>query len=553
MSFRAKREFLLQVSPRYHVASHHQKSIILDEFIAATGYARKYAIRLLTRPTPPPTSAIARPRAGRYGLAVQEALQVAWAAANGICGKRLVPFLPELVASLERHGHLQLTEAVRDQLLTLSPATADRLLRPAREAQSPRSLATTKPGALLKRQIPIRTFADWDEAQPGFVEADLVAHCGQRAEGAFLYTLVLTDVATGWTECLPLLHRGQHAVIQALDRARQLLPFPLLGLDTDNGGEFLNEELLAYCRREQITFTRGRAYRKNDQCFVEQKNGVIVRQLVGYDRFEGEAAYRQLTEVYRAVRFYINFFQPSMKLREKQRDGSRTRRHYDPAQTPYRRLLARDLLAPEAQRRLAALAQTLDPVRLLQQIETLLEALWRHAVFLVPGGAVTAVPTPQAARVAFQIGSSAPVDGHAPAAGQEAGGAAYPTRRYRRTKRQQGPRWWRTRPDPFAAVWDEVAAWLAAHPERTAKSIFVALQQRYPGQFPDVQLRTLQRRVQVWRADALLTFDDQWLREDVLTPQILPPPLRVVPLAATTESPPVHVTMHDKPLATAGR
>ncbi len=547
MSFRAKRELLLQISVRYQAASHHQKSIILDEFIAATGYARKYAIRLLTRPTPPLPTAITRPRARRYGPAVQEALRVAWAAANGICGKRLVPFLPELVASLERHGHLQLTDEVRAHLLGLSPATADRLLRPARQAQSPRSLATTRPGALLKRQIPIRTFADWDEAQPGFVEADLVAHCGQRAEGAFLYTLVLTDVATGWTECLPLLHRGQHAVIHALDRARQLLPFPLLGLDTDNGGEFLNEELLAYCRREQITFTRGRAYRKNDQCFVEQKNGVIVRQLVGYDRFEGEAAYRQLTEVYRAVRFYINFFQPSMKLREKQRDGSRTRRRYDPAQTPYRRLLARDLLAPETQQRLATLAQALDPVQLLQQIETLLEALWRHAVFLVPGGAVTAVPTPQAARVAFQIGSSAPVDGHAPSAGQEAGGAAYPTRRYRRTKRQQGPRWWRTRPDPFAAVWDEVAAWLAAQPERTAKSIFVALQQGYPGQFPDVQLRTLQRRVQVWRADALLTFDDQWLQEDLLVPSVLPAPLRALSLARSVGAP------DELPLAAEGR
>ncbi len=285
----------------------------------------------------------------------------------------------------------------------------------------------------------IRTFAGWDEAQPGFVEADLVAHCGQRAEGAFLYTLVLTDVATGWTECLPLLHRGQHAVIQALDRARQLLPFPLLGLDTDNGGEFLNEELLAYCRRERITFTRGRAYRKNDQCFVEQKNGVIVRQLVGYDRFEGEAAYRQLTEVYRAVRFSINFFQPSMKLREKQRDGSRTRRRYDPAQTPYRRLLARDLLTPETQQRLATLAQTLDPVRLLQQIETLLAALWRHAVFLVPGGAVTAVSTAKAPPVAFQITASAGPNGGGLGPEQAGGRGEYPTRRYRRTIRQQRP------------------------------------------------------------------------------------------------------------------
>ncbi len=253
MRFRAKRELLLPVNVRYQAARHQQQSIILDEFIAATGYARKYAIRLLTRSAPPPAAAITRPRARRYGPAVQEALRVAWAAANGICGKRLVPFLPELVASLERHGHLQLAEAVRDRWLTRSPATADRLLRPVRTGQGRRSLATTKPGALRKRQIPIRTFAGWDEAQPGFVEADLVAHCGQRAEGAFLYTLVLTAVATGWTACLPLLHRGQHAVIQALDRARQLLPFPLLGLDTDNGGEFLNEELLASCRRERIT------------------------------------------------------------------------------------------------------------------------------------------------------------------------------------------------------------------------------------------------------------------------------------------------------------
>ncbi len=164
--------------------------------------------------------------------------------------------------------------------------------------------------------------------------------------------------------------------------------------------------MLAYCRRERITFTRGRAYRKNDQCFVEQKNGVIVRQLVGDDRFEGEAAYRQLTEVYRAVRFSINFFQPSMKLQEKQRDGSRTRRRYDPAQTPYRRLLARDLLSSATDQRSAALALTLDPVRLLHQVETLLDALWRHAVFLVPGGAVNAVPPAQTAPVAFQIAAS---------------------------------------------------------------------------------------------------------------------------------------------------
>ena len=301
MSFRAKRELLVQVAPRYREASHKQRSVMLDEFVAATGYARKYAIRLLTGPVVSAVAPIRRPRTPHYGAAVRDALAIAWQASNGICAKRLVPFLPELVPTLERHGHLVLEESVRGRLLALSPATADRLLRPLRQ---PRGLGTTKPGRLLKHQIPVCTFAEWTDVRPGFFEADLVAHCGGSAEGAYLYSLVLTDVATGWTECLPLLHRTQHAVLQGLTRVRQLLPFPLLGFDTDNGGEFLNAELLSYCEQEEITFTRGRPYTSNDQCFVEQKNGSIVRQLVGYDRFEGERAYRQLAELYRAVRPY---------------------------------------------------------------------------------------------------------------------------------------------------------------------------------------------------------------------------------------------------------
>src|SRR5215217_3318475 len=362
MSSPAKRELLAQTAGRYRAADHAQKSTILDEFIAATGYTRKYAIRLLRHPVAI-TATIKRPQAPRYGPAVRAALRVAWEAANGICAKRLVPFLPELVPALERHGHLALTAQVRAQLLALSPATADRLLAPARRAAAPRGIATTKPGALLKRQVPLRTSAGWDDAAPGYLEADLVAHCGAQASGAFLHTLVLTDVATGWTECLPLLHRSHDAVIGALDRARQLLPFPLRGLDTDNGSEFLNYELLAYCAHEHITFTRGRADRPNDQCYVEQKNGVIVRQLVGYDRFEGADTYRQLAEVYRALRLCVNFFQPSMKLREKRRDGTALHRRYDRAQTPWQRLLASGVLSAEATARLTGIFHALDPVR----------------------------------------------------------------------------------------------------------------------------------------------------------------------------------------------
>ncbi len=288
---------------------------------------------------------------------------------------------------------------------------------------------------LLTRQVPLRTCAGWDDAAPGFVEADPVAHCGSQASGAFLRTLVLTDVATGWTACPPLLTRSHDAVSAALDRARQLLPFPLLGLDTDHGSAFLNDELLAYCERERITFTRGRAYRKNDQCFVKQKHGVIVRQLIGYDRFEGLAAYRQLAEAYRALPLSINFFQPSMKLCQKQRDGAALHRRYDKAQTPRQRLLASETLDTVTAARLAAIFQALDPVRLRRQLEALLGALWPQATFFTPvypdGAHLALTPVPT---VTFRHA----VDS-TPATTAPLGGPG-PGRRYRQTKKYQGPR-----------------------------------------------------------------------------------------------------------------
>jgi hypothetical protein len=371
MSFRSKQELLQQIAPRYQEATELQKVGILNEFVAATGYARKYAIRRLNHPGVPHVE-IERPRPPRYGPEVQEALHLAWLAANRICAKRLVPFLPTLVESLERHGHLQLTPQVRTQLLTISSATADRLLCPYRVL--PRSRSTTRAGTLLKKQIPIRTFHGWNDAQPGFLEIDLVAHCGTLYEGSYLSTLTLTDVATGWTECVPLLHRGQALIIQALDRARQLLPFPMLGLDTDNGGEFINAELLAYCEREQITFTRGRTHKSNDQCYIEQKNGAIVRQVVGYDRFSGEAALRQLAELYRALRLYVNIFQPRVLLQSKRREGSHVHRKYDAAQTPLERLRAAGVLEAQHMLALEQVAQILDPLQLLSQLEQLRDA-----------------------------------------------------------------------------------------------------------------------------------------------------------------------------------
>ncbi len=530
MSFRAKRELLAQVAPRYQRARHPQKSLILDEFVAATGYARKYAIRLLTRPPLPAPPAIRRPRAPRYGPAVQAALETAWTATNFIGAKRLVPFLPTLVPILERHGYLTLTDSVRTQLLTLSAATADRLLQQARAAGHPHGVSTTKAGTLLKRQIPIRTFADWNEAAPGFLEADVVAHCGGRPDGTFLSTLVLTDVSTGWVECQALFYRSQDQVLQAVKRARQLMPFPGLGMDTDNGGEFLNYDLLAYCAEEQITFTRGRAYRKNDQCYVEQKNGAVVRQFVGYDRFEGEAAYRQLVELYRALRLYVNFFQPSMKLKEKHRDGVRVRRIYDMAQTPFARLCASGVLPTAVRERLDAIFSALDPMRLLAQISRLQDALWQHAVIGPMWSSASEPPT--RVPVSFSVAACG-IEGTASPHPEAADPPIARTKRaYHRTQPQL-PRWWRTRVDPFATVWTEIEQWLEAQPERTAKSIFLELQQRYPGHFPDGQLRTLQRRVACWRATVITTFDDRWLEEEVLADAVLPRPLRAAAVAAS--------------------
>jgi hypothetical protein len=530
MSFHGKRELLVQVAPRYSSAGHGQRTVILDEFVAVTGYERKYAIRLLLGPIRPP-GPIRRPRVAHYGADVQKALSVAWSAANGICAKRLVPFLPEFIPTLERHGHLVVTDEVRAQLLELSPATVDRLLRPLRQ---PHGLSTTKPGRLLKKQIPVRTFAEWTDVKPGFLEADLVAHCGGTTDGAFLYTLTLTDVATTWTECLALLHRSQHGVVHALKRARGLFPFPILGVDTDNGGEFINEELLAYCDGEQITFTRGRVGNKNDACFVEQKNGSVVRQLVGYDRFEGQRAYRQLAELYRAVRLYVNFFQPSMKLRTKTRTGSRVRRTYGPAQTPFQRVLASGVLDVSTQRRLTAVYRALDPVRLLHQLETLQEALWRHALFRSRVGPPSSAPSALLFDLST-LGLGADEATRDVAVGQASG--TRQRRRYRRTEKSKGPRTYRTRKDPFEAVWDEVCQWLVVHPERTGRSVFDELQQRYPGQFADGQLRTLQHHIQVWRARTVLTFaDENWLDEVVGAEQSLPPPLRVsVDLGADAE------------------
>jgi len=379
MSIQSRRELLAAVAPRYWSASKAQKKRILDEFVASTGYHRKYAIHLLRNP-PPPRRRQPRHRKPTYSLHVKAALIQLWRIANCICAKRLVPYLPELIAVLERHHELELDDHTKSLLLRLSSATADRLLRTERQHYHRRGLGTTKPGTLLKKSICIRTFADWNEAQPGFVEVDLVAHGGPSARGHYLHSLVLTDIATGWSECVALLNRGQRRVFQALVALRQHLPFPLLGIDSDNGVEFINGHLLRYCQQQHITFTRSREYKKNDQAHVEQKNWCIVRQMVGYDRYVGTTAFRKLAALYRVLRLYVNFCQPVMKLMAKERVGSKVKKRYDTARTPYQRVQESSGIAAESKSHLRQQYLSLNPVTLLRQIESLQDDLWREAM-----------------------------------------------------------------------------------------------------------------------------------------------------------------------------
>jgi hypothetical protein len=324
-------------------------------------------------------------------------------------------------------------------------------------------------------------------------------------------------------------------VIAALDRARLLLPFPMLGIDSDNDSEFINKELIAYCEREKITFTRDRPYKKNDQCFVEQKNGAVVRQLIGYDRFEGEKPHKQLAEVYRAARLYINLFQPSMKLLTKERKGSTIKRKYSSAQTPLQRLLATQILTVEASRRLEEVAKALDPVRLLAQIQTLQDALWKQA--LLPdksnpevSASISTEPTTVSFNVRSCLESNARIisgDGELTLQPLEIViDPSHRKRAYRRTEKSLGPRTYRTRLDPFAVVSEELKGWLKDEPAQTTKVLFQRLQQRYPGEFPDIQLRTLQRRVQEWRHELIIEFDDQWFTDATLLNHSLPLPLK---------------------------
>ena len=350
---------------------------MLDEFTQVTGLHRKAAIRLLNRPDAPRGNK-RRGRPATY-RDVMPPLRAIWEASDRLCSKRLQPFLPEMIRVLRQHSEQRIDTSTQAQLCRISPSTIDRLLRPYRRLGGRRGLTTTSPGNLLKNSIPIRTFADWQENKPGFLEIDLVAHCGESTEGFYLTTLSTVDVASGWSECMAVWGKGQERVGGAVHKIRQRLPFPLLGLDSDNGSEFINQHLFTYCRREKITFTRSRSYKKNDSCHVEQKNGNVVRRLVGYDRYASKAAHQCLDRLYYDVRLYMNFFQPTMKLVSKTRHGAKVNKVYDMARTPYQRLMEAGVLTETKQQELATTYHGLNPVWLLKQINSNLEQLWQLA------------------------------------------------------------------------------------------------------------------------------------------------------------------------------
>ena len=349
---------------------------MLDEFAQVTGLHRKAAIRLLNRLSQPRASK-RRGRPRKYGTEVTGALKAIWEAGDRLCSKRLQPFVPEMVKVLRQHNEQHIDASTEAQLCQMSPSTIDRLLRPWRQAGGRRSLSATRPGCLLKSAIPIRTFADWQENKPGFMETDLVAHCGESTEGFYLNTLCAVDIASGWTECLPVWGKGQLRVRQAVHRMRQRLPFPLLGVDSDNGSEFINQCFYTYCSQEKITFTRSRSYKKNDSCHVEQKNGNVVRRLVGYDRYASKSAFECLERTYSLVRLYQNFFQPTMKLKSKTRHGAKVYKLYETARTPHQRLLQSGVLTEANRAELLAIYHGLNPILLLKQINSTLEQLWR--------------------------------------------------------------------------------------------------------------------------------------------------------------------------------
>ena len=390
LTMKERKKTVSVVAPRYQKAKKKVKGIILNEFLELTCYTRNHAAYMLrthgkkvwinTQTVLVADARKKRPRNKEkvYDDKVIEPLKKIWQVMDYICGKRLAPMLKEVIPRLLRFREIRLEPVVQDKLMKISPATIDRLLASERKKHMLKGRSNTKPGTLLKSQIPIRTFSEWEDTKPGFVEIDLVGHDGGYGSGEFVQTLDVTDVCTGWTETQAVRNKAQQWVFEALKDIRDRLPFAILGIDSDNGSEFINNQLYRYCQDEKITFTRTRSYRKNDNCFVEQKNYSVVRRAVGYSRYDTTEEQALLNELYPYLRLYTNFFQPSVKLIKKTRVGSKVTKKYDKPLTPYRRVLASPAVPQEDKKKLSSLYAKLNPAQLKRSITQLQQKLLRQ-------------------------------------------------------------------------------------------------------------------------------------------------------------------------------
>ena len=385
LTMRHKKAITKELRDRYQRASKKEKTMMLDEFIRLTGYNRSYAARALRIKRIlgylniagkrikyiADKRKIKRKKKKIYDQDVLVALKEIWKICDYICSKRLAPFLSEIIPVLERWGEIKLNLKVREKLFKISAATIDRLLSDTRKRYRIKGRSTTRPGTLLKKSIPIRTFADWDEKVPGFFEVDLVSHDGGATRGDFNQSLNFTDISTGWEEMIAVKNKAQVWVFVGIKNIKERLPFSMLGIDSDNGAEFINAHLIRYCEEHKITFTRSRPYRKNDSCFVEQKNWSVIRRAVGYGRYDTDKELNTLNKLYGYLRLYVNFFQPVRKLIKKERIGSKVIKRYDEAKTPYRRVLASPGIEEEIKVKLKNQYAMLNPAELKRKITKL--------------------------------------------------------------------------------------------------------------------------------------------------------------------------------------
>jgi hypothetical protein len=483
ISMGSRREVVSAVAERYRTARRIEKSRILNELCALTGWHRKHAIRALSFSNKKPGSLAPGRARSTYG-SIRDAVIALWEASDRICGKRLVVMIPILLPALERHGRLKLSKDERALALGVSAATIDRLLGPVKIIAAGGRRRRAGFSSAVRRQVPVRTFNDWGNPVPGYCEVDLVAHAGTSAAGAFIQTLTMVDVATGWTECFPLVVREATLVVGAIERAENLFPWRIRGLDFDNDSAFMNDVVVPWCRSRAIEVTRSRAYQKNDQAFVEQKNGAIVRRLIGYGRFEGINSAHLMARLFAVARLHTNFFQPSFKLKAKRREGAKViKRYYAPA-TPYERALAHPGVERAVKRRLREMYRTLDPVWLLAEIRSIQAEL---------GDRVD--------RRSSDLPAVRAHDQNGHISKWEEGWTRGEQRAIHRrpyVRRKPVPR----RPsmlDPYTHASEQ---WLSVEPHMPAVQILARLSEHAPGQFSRNQHRTVERFVKKWRSQA---------------------------------------------------